>query len=336
MTRQAWIHPGDEVSVVRQCALAEVSRATFYAAQLPASVDESDLVLRHLIDEEYTRHPFYGSRKMVVFLKTAGHTVNRKRVQRLMREMGLVAMAPGPNTSRAHPEHKVYPYLLRGVPVVRPNQVWSTDITYIRLARGFVYLVAIIDWYSRRVLSWRISNSMEAVFCVDCLEEALRSHGKPEIFNSDQGSQFTSEDFTDVLKREGIVISMDGRGRAFDNIFVERLWRSVKHEDVYLRGYATMGELTLGLAEYFAFYNGERPHQSLGQRTPDVVYRTAIGGGALIVDKFKGTPEESPVPLRSTGDSSADEGESKAKSKAESKAKPGQRRSAACEVECQT
>ena len=147
--------------------------------------------------------------------------------------------------------------------MVRPNQVWSTDITYIRLARGFVYLVAIIDWYSRRVLSWRISNSMEAVFCVDCLEEALRSHGKPEIFNSDQGSQFTSEDFTDVLKREGIVISMDGRGRAFDDIFVERLWRSVKHEDVYLKGYATMGELTLGLAEYFAFYNGERPHQSL-------------------------------------------------------------------------
>ena len=330
MTRQAWIIQGDEVPVVRQCALADVSRATFYAALWPHPVDESDLLLRGLIDEEYTRHPFYGSRKMVVFLETTGHRVNRKRVQRLMREMGLVALAPGPNTSRAHPEHKVYPYLLRGVPVVRPNQVWSTDITYIRLARGFVYLVAVIDWYSRRVLSWRISNSMEAVFCVDCLEDALRVYGKPEVFNSDQGAQFTSEAFTDVLKREGIVISMDGRGRAFDNIFVERLWRSVKHEDVYLKGYATMGELTLGLASYFAFYNGERPHQSLSQKTPDVVYRTATGGGAMILDKFKGTQEESPAPLRSTGDSSCDEGESKAKSKA----KTGQRRSAANEVEC--
>ena len=273
---------------------------------------------------------------MVIFLKTMGHTVNRKRVQRLMREMGLVAMAPGPNTSRAHPEHKVYPYLLRGVPVVRPNQVWSTDITYIRLARGFVYLVAIIDWYSRRVLSWRLSNSMEAVFCVDCLEDALRAHGKPEIFNSDQGSQFTSEAFTGVLKREGIVISMDGRGRAFDNIFVERLWRSVKHEDVYLRGYATMGELTLGLAEYFAFYNGERPHQSLGQKTPEVVYRTAVGGGAMILDKFGGAVEESPDPLRSSGDSSTAEVRSEAAATAKSKAKPGQRRPAACEVESAT
>jgi len=203
-----------------------------------------------------------------------------------MRQMGLAGMAPGPNTSRPHPLHKVYPYLLRGVSVVRPNQVWSTDITYIRLAHGFAYLVAIIDWYSRRVLSWRISNSMEAVFCVDCLEEALRNYDKPEIFNSDQGSQFTSDAFTGVLKRENIVISMDGRGRAFDNIFVERLWRSVKHEDVYLKGYTSMGELEVGLAEYFTFYNSERPHQSLGQKTPDVVYRTAIGGGALIVDKF--------------------------------------------------
>ena len=168
MTRQAWVSHGNEVSLVQQCALAGVSRATVYARQQVRPVDESDLLLRRLIDEEYTRHPFFGSRKRVIFLKTMGHTVNRKRVQRLMREMGLVAMAPGPNTSRAHPEHKVYPYLLRGVPVVRPNQVWSTDITYIRLARGFVYLVAIINWYSRRVLSWRLSNSMEAAFCVDC------------------------------------------------------------------------------------------------------------------------------------------------------------------------
>ncbi|EQD75076.1 integrase catalytic subunit, partial [mine drainage metagenome] len=196
MIRQGWIDHGDGVSVVGQCALVGVSRATVYAHQKPKMVDESDLLLNCLIDEEYTRHPFYGSRKMVIFLKGLGHTVNRKRIQRLMRGMGLAGMAPGPNTSKAHPEHKVYPYLLRGVAVVRPNQVWSTDITYVRLAHGFAYLVAIIDWYSRRVLGWRISNSMEAVFCVDCLEEALRTHGKPEIFNSDQGSQFTSEAFT--------------------------------------------------------------------------------------------------------------------------------------------
>lgn len=273
---------------------------------------------------------------MVVFLLTVGHTVNRKRVQRLMRLMGLAGMAPGPNTSRPHPEHKVYPYLLRGVPVVRPHQVWSTDITYIRLPRGLAYLVAIIDWYSRRVLSWRISNSMEAIFCVDCMEEAIRIHGKPEIFNSDQGSQFTSVAFTGVLEHEGIVISMDGRGRVFDNLFVERLWRNVKYEDVYLKGYATMGELMVGLSKYFAFYNGERPHQSLGNETPDVVYRTGMGGGAMIVDKFGGAGEEPPVPLRSTGGSSPATARSEATATAETKAKtkPGQRRPAAREVEC--
>ena len=213
--------------------------------------------------------------------------------------MGLAGMAPGPNTSWAHPQHKVYPYLLRGVPVVRVNQVWSTDITYIRLASGFAYLVAIIDWYSRRVLSWRISNTMEAVFCVDCLEDAMREHGNPEVFNSDQGTQFTSDAFTGVLKREAVTISMDGRGRAFDNIFVERLWRSVKHEDVYLNGYATMGELLIGLTKYFAFYNGERPHQALGNRTPDAVHTSRAGGGAMIVDKYGATPGL-PIALRST------------------------------------
>ena len=226
-------------------------------------------------------------------------------------------MAPGPNTSRSHPEHKIYPYLLRGVAVVRPNQVWSTDITYIRLAHGFVYLVAIIDWYSRRVLNWRVSNSMDTLFCIDCLEEVMRLHGKPEIFNSDQGSQFTSEAFTGVLKRENIVISMDGRGRAYDNIFVERLWRSVKYEDVYLKGYATMGELTVGLSAYFAFYNAERPHQSLGYRTPDIVYQTSQGGGAMILDKFGNTPEKTA---------------SKAKTVFSEKAALGQRHSAVCEV----
>ena len=279
--------------VVQQCRLAGVSRTTFLAHQRSKSVDESDLLISRLLDEQYTRRPFYGSRKMVVFLKASGHTVNRKRVQRLMREMGLAGMAPGPNTSRPHPEHKIYPYLLRGVPVIRPNQVWGTDITYIRLAHGFAYLVAVIDWYSRRVLSWRISNSMETAFCVDCLEGALRAHGKPELFNSDQGSQFTSKAFTGTLERQGIVISMDGRGRAFDNIFVERLWRSVKHEDVYLKGYATMGELAIGLTEYFAFYNSERPHQALGHKAPEVVYRSAMGGGAVIVDKFRSAVEAS-------------------------------------------
>ena len=243
-----------------------------------------------LIDAQYTRRPFYGTRRMVVYLKAQGHAVNRKRVQRLMRVLGLAGMAPGPNTSKAHPQHKVYPYLLRGMAITPPNQVWSTDITDIRLAHGFAYLVAIIDWYSRRVLAWRLSNSLEAGFCVDCLEEALRAHGQPEIFNTDQGSQFTSDTFTRVLLRAGINISMDGRGRALDNIFVERLWRSVKYEDVYLKGYASLPELLLGLTEYFAFYNAERPHQSLGNRTPDEVYRTGEGGGAEIVGHFGDPP----------------------------------------------
>jgi len=300
MIRHAWINKEDDVAINRQCKLAGVSRATVYARQKPKDVDEDDELLKRLIDEEYTRHPFYGTRRMVVYLGRCGHTVNRKRAQRLMRTLGLAGMAPGPNTSKAHPQHKVYPYLLRGVAIERPNQVWSTDITYIRLARGFVYLVAIIDWYSRYVLSWRISNSMEAVFCVDCLEEALRRYGKPEIFNTDQGSQFTSESFTDVLKREGITISMDGRGRAFDNIFVERLWRNVKHEDVYLNGYASACELTIGLAKYFAFYNTERPHQSLGNKTPQAVYVSGVGGGALIVQKYKEKAKDKGEPISNT------------------------------------
>jgi putative transposase len=285
-TRQTWIEGTSELAVKRQCVLAKVSRANAYALRKEHTVCQITLTLKHLIDEEYTRHPFYGARRMVVYLARMGHVVNRKRVQRLMRQMGLAGMAPGPNTSKGHPEHKVYPYLLRGVSVTRPNQVWSTDITYIRLARGFAYLVAIIDWYSRRVLGWRISNSMDASFCVECLQETIKMHGKPEVFNSDQGSQFTSEAFTGVLKAHQITISMDGRGRAFDNIFVERLWRNVKYEDVYLNGYSTMSELLLGLAKYFVFYNQERPHKSLGNQTPQMVYDSGTGGGALIVDKY--------------------------------------------------
>jgi len=287
VTRQGWIDASDAVPFSRQCQLAGVARSTIYAQhRRTPREDATDLLICGLIDEIYTRRPFYGTRRMVIQLHNRGHEVNRKRVQRLMRGMGLIAIAPGPHTSRPSPEHKVYPYLLRGVAVTRPNQVWSSDITYIRLARGFAYLVAILDWYSRKVLSWRVSNTMDTGFCVDALEEALRLHCRPEIFNSDQGSQFTSDAFTGVLKREGVTISMDGRGRAFDNIFVERLWRTVKYEDVYLRGYANLGELIIGLTEYFQFYNGERPHQALANVTPDAVYRTARGGGAKIVDKY--------------------------------------------------
>lgn len=284
--RMGWIAPNGELAITRQCELAQVARASFYGRHTPCEPPEENLLLMRLIDEEYTRRPFYGSRRMVVFLGRQGHIVNRKRVQRLMRVMALAGMAPGPATSKPHPEHRVYPYLLRGVEVTRPDQVWSTDITYIRLAHGFVYLVAVIDWYSRRVLGWRISNSLDTAFCVDCLEEALDQYGQPEIFNTDQGSQFTSAAFTGVLKRAGVAISMDGRGRALDNIFVERLWRSVKYEDVYLKGYGTVTELTLGLTEYFVFYNGERPHQALGYRTPEEVYAARVGGGASIPDHF--------------------------------------------------
>lgn len=297
MTRRSWIGIHTDVTQKRQCVLASVARGTVYAQRKSKYPNEQEEVLKRLIDEEYSRHLFYGSRKMVVYLGRYGHRVNRKRSQRLMRCMGLAGMAPGPNTSWAHPKHKVYTYLLRGVPVVRVNQVWSTDITYIRLVSDFADLVAIIDWHSRGVLSWRISNTVEAVLCVDCLEDAMREHGNPEVFNSEQGTQFTSEAFTGALKREGVAFSMDGRGRAFDNIFVERLWRSVKHKDVYLNGYATIGELLIGLTKYFAFYNGERPHQAPENQTPDAVYASATGGGAMIVDKYGAKPEPLGLPI---------------------------------------
>lgn len=312
--------------LVRQCALAWVSRSVIYMHKNPLIIDEEDLHIKRLLDEEFTRHPFYGTRRMVAILRMGGYVINRKRVQRLMREMGLAGMAPGPNTSKAHPENKVYPYLLRGVSVVRPNHVWSTDITYIRLAHGFAYLVAVIDWYSRKVLSWRISNSMETVFCNDCLEDALRSHGTPDIFNSDQGSQFTSKEFTDILKRKGVTISMDGRGRAFDNIFVERLWRNVKYEDVYLHGYEKMGDLFIGLTKYFDLYNNERPHQALNYKTPASVYTKAQGGGAMILDKYSTAVVEAPVPLRSA----------EVQTTAKVTAKTGQRCSAARKKEVTT
>jgi putative transposase len=298
--RKCWVSPNEPLTLTRQCELTGVARSTAYASHPAAKPDAQELTLLGLIDAEYTRHPFYGSRKIRHYLRGLGHRINRKRVQRLMGRLGLAGMAPGPNTSRAHPQHKVYPYLLRGVAVTRPNQVWSTDISYIRLTHGFVYLVAVIDWYSRKVLAWRLSNTLDSGFCVDCLKQALQIYGTPDIFNTDQGCQFTADIFTGVLKTHGIAISMDGRGRALDNIFVERLWRSVKHEDVYLKGYASVPELLLGLTEYFVFYNTQRIHQSLNYVTPDEVYRTARGGGARIVDKFGETEKTLPDTKKET------------------------------------
>ncbi len=277
------------LSISLQCELASVSRATHYAQKAPKTVDQEDDKLLKIIDEEYTKMPFYGSRRMRTVLKNKGYRINRKRVQRLMGIIGIRGVAPGPDTSKPHPQHKIYPYLLRGVPITKPNQVWSTDITYIRLEHGFVYLVAVMDWYSRKVLSFRLSNTMNVGFCTDCLEEALALYGAPEIFNSDQGAQFTSGAFTKILLDRSIQISMDGRGRAFDNIFVERLWRTVKYEDVYLRGYGSMPELLLGLTSYFGFYNAERFHQSLQNKTPNEVHKSGRWGGALIIDKFNET-----------------------------------------------
>ena len=226
----------------------------------------------HRLDELYTKWPFYGSRRMTEQLIRENQAVNRKRVSRLMRLMGIEAIYCKPRTTKAHPEHRKYPYLLRGLDIVRPNQVWATDITYIRLSHGFVYLVAVMDWYSRYVLSWRLSNTMESTFCIDALQEALGRFGVPDIFNTDQGSQFTSTDFTDVLKAANVDISMDGRGRYLDNIFVERLWRSVKYEEVYLKDYQTMPEAASGLGSYLSFYDDVRLHQALDYMTPAEVY----------------------------------------------------------------
>lgn len=225
-----------------------------------------------MMDEQYIKIPFYGSRRMTVWLNEQGYEVNRKRVQRLMRKMGIEAIYPKKNLSKRNQEHRIFPYLLRQVRVDHQNQVWSTDITFIRMAQGFLYLVAIMDWYSRYILSWRLSNTMETWFCVEALEEALTAYGRPEIFNSDQGSQFTSREFTGRLIRADIRISMDGRGRAFDNIFIERLWRSLKYEEVYLHDYSDGLEADERLDWYFTFYNNERPHQSLSYRTPASVY----------------------------------------------------------------
>ncbi|GJL83408.1 MAG: transposase [marine bacterium B5-7] len=260
----------DPLPVTRQCKLLGLPRSTFY--HVPEPVSDRDLELMSLIDRCHLKHPYYGSRRIRDWLEDNGQRVNRKKIRRLMRTMGLAALYPKRNLSLANQAHKVYPYLLKGIVIDCPNQVWATDITFIPMARGFVYLVAIMDWYSRRVLSWRVSNTLDAGFCIDALKEAIERHGAPEIFNTDQGSQFTSEDFTGVLKKHHIRISMDGKGRWIDNVFVERLWRSVKYEEVYIKAYDNMGEARRSLGKYFNFYNSERRHQSLDRRTPDSVY----------------------------------------------------------------
>jgi putative transposase len=257
------------LSVRKQCELLGLARSSFYYE--PASASKENLAVMRLIDEEYTRHPFYGSRRMAVWLRQQGQEVNRKRVQRLMRLMNLEAIYPKPRLSAADRQHKVYPYLLRDVAIGRVDQVWSTDITYVPLAAGFLYLAAIIDWYSRYVIAWRLSNTLDGSFCLDMLEEAL-GQGQPEVFNTDQGVQFTAAAWTSRLERAGVAVSMDGKGRWADNVFVERLWRTVKYEDIYLNRYEVVPELQAGLKVYFPFYNEVRPHQALGDRTPAEVY----------------------------------------------------------------
>lgn len=260
------------LSVVRQCALVGIARSSVY--RRPAPADPEVLALMALIDRQYLTRPFYGSRRMTAWLRGEGHAVNRKRVQRLMRLMGLEAIHPKPRTSRAASEHRIYPYLLRDLAVERPNQVWCSDITYIPMACGFLYLVVVMDWFSRRVLAWRLSNTMDADFCVEALEDALDRFGRPEIFNTDQGSQFTGVAFTGTLEAHGVAISMDGRGRWLDNVFVERLWRSLKYEEVYLHAYDTVAAARAGIGAWLRFYNEERGHQALGYQTPMAVHAT--------------------------------------------------------------
>ena len=256
--------------MARQCELLGLVRSSYYYA--PTGESAENLALLRLLDEQYTRTPFYGVRRMTAVLRQQGYPVNPKRVRRLRDILGLETLYPRPRTSAAAPGHRVYPYLLRGVTVARVHQVWSTDITYVRLRAGFVYLVAVLDWFSRYVLSWRLSNTLDLGFCLEALEEAL-AQGRPEIFNTDQGAQFTSPVFTERLATAGIRISMDGRGRALDNVFVERLWRTVKYEEIYLQDYASLGEAQEGLGRYFPFYNDVRPHQALAYQPPGAVYR---------------------------------------------------------------
>jgi putative transposase len=264
------------LSIRRQCSLLGLARSGVYRPSRIANDDE--LAIMRRLDELFLAWPFFGSRRMTAMLRADGWIINRKRVRRLMRVMGLRALGPKPNTSKPAPGHKIYPYLLRDLVIDRPNQVWCADITYIPMGRGFLYLVAIMDWTSRAVLAWRLSNTLDADFCVRALEEAMARFGRPEIFNSDQGSQFTSTAFTSVLQRAEVRISMDGRGRWLDNVFIERLWRSLKYEEVYLKGYADGREARVGIGSWFAFYNSSRPHQALADRPPMAVWRVGMTG----------------------------------------------------------
>jgi len=265
------VDPTAQVSVRRQCELLRVSRSGLQYKPLPESAE--DLEMMREIDELHLRFPFYGSRKVGFTLRLRGFQATRKRVQRLMRLMGIEALVPKPSTSEPAPEHTKYPYLLRKLKITKPNQVWAADITYVPMKNGFIYLVVIMDWYSRRVLAWRLSNTMDPRFCVDALQEALRKHKKPEIFNTDQGSQFTADSFTRPLLDEKIAISMDGKGRWMDNVFVERQWRSLKYEEIYLHAYEPGAEAREGIRRYLRFYNTVRPHQALGNQTPEAVHR---------------------------------------------------------------
>jgi putative transposase len=271
---------GRKLSIRRQCALLGVARSGVYRARKRAN--DNDLSLMRWIDELFTSWPFLGSRRMTAMLRAEGFMINRKRVQRLMRQMGIAALGPKPKTTKPAPGHKIYPYLLRNVTIERANHVWAADITYIPIGRGFLYLVAIIDWASRAVLGWRLSNTPDTSFCLAALEDAFARFGKPEIFNTDQGSQFTSAAFTGALAANGIAISMDGRGRWMDNVFIERLWRSLKHEDVYLKGYADGLEARLGIAAWMEFYNERRLHQALGYRPPMALWREGMASARAV------------------------------------------------------
>ncbi len=263
-------HDDAALPVVAQCRLLKVARSTLYYRPAPVSAD--DLAVMRRMDELHLAWPFYGSRRMAAVLRREGWMVNRKRSKRLMRVMGLEAIYQRPNTSLSHPDHRVYPYLLRGLVIDRPNQVWCADITYIPMAKGFVYLVAVMDWFSRRVLSWRLSITLETDFCVEALTEAMERHGRPDIFNTDQGVQFTSGAFLDELAARGVRISMDGKGRYLDNIFIERLWRSLKYEEVYIKAYGSVPEARRNIGAWLGFYNDVRPHQALDYRTPREVF----------------------------------------------------------------
>jgi putative transposase len=281
--------PGVDLSVRRQCALLNLARSGVYRPK--PVIRAGDLALMRRIDELHLQLPFYGSRRMTFELNKEDRGVNRKRVQRLMRVMGIEALVPRPGTSKPAPGHKIYPYLLRGLAIAEPNHVWAADITYIPMARGFLYLVAIIDWVSRAVLAWRLSNTIDSRFCVEALQEALERYGKPKIFNTDQGAQFTSAAFTDKLEKPGVAISMDGRGRFMDNIFIERLWRSIKYEEVHLKAYADGRDARAGIGSWMTFYNFRRPHQAMNNQTPMAVWRDGM-------DKIEAAARAVDMPLR--------------------------------------